>query len=110
MFWDVLVPSRDDLESALAGVVPTGLEAVCSIRLDAEEVAGLYVEGIAARFDEGPAFVRWAEIVAYTRVPVSGAAFHLRMVDGRTFAMADPRLRDVGALLDFIYGRTPVPR
>jgi hypothetical protein len=110
MFWDVLLPSRDDLASTLAGVVPTGLAPVCSIHLGADEVAGLFVEGLAGRFDEGPAFLRWSEIVAYTRVPVPGAAFHLRAADGRTLAMSDPRLRDVGALLDFIYGRAPVPR
>lgn len=110
MFWDVLVPSRDDLGSALAAVVPAHTEHVCSIRLGDDEVAGLFVQGLAGRFDDGPAFVRWVDIVAYTRVPVPGAAFHLRTMDGVARAMSDPRLRDVGALLDFIYGRTPVPR
>ncbi len=110
MFWDVLIPSRDELESDLVGVVPEGVEHVCSIALDDEEVAGLFVEGLAGRFDNGPAFVRWEQITGYTRVPVPGAAFHLRTRDARDLSMSDPRLRDVGALLDFIYGRKPVPR
>lgn len=108
MYWDVLVPSRDDLASDLASVVPPGAAAVCSVQLGDAEVAGLFVAGLAARFDAGPAWVAWADITGYTRVPVPGAAFHLRTRDGRALSMSDPRLRDVGALLDFIYGRTPL--
>lgn len=110
MWWDVLVPSRDPLESDLEAVVPPTARAICSIRLDEAEVAGLFAEGLAARFDGGRAFVRWDEIRSYTRVPVPGAAFHLRTRDGRDHAMSDPRLRDVGALLDLAHGRKPIPR
>ena len=110
MWWDVLVPSRDPLESDLEGVVPPTARPICTIRLGEVEIAGLFAEGLAARFDGGSAFVRWDEIRSYTRVPVPGAAFHLRTRDGRDHAMADPRLRDVGALLDLAHGRKPIPR
>ncbi|MCA9494338.1 MAG: hypothetical protein KC621_30640, partial [Myxococcales bacterium] len=110
MCWDVLMPSRDPLESDLERAVPPGSRMLCSIRLDEDEVAGLYAEGLAARFDDGAAFVAWDDILSYTRVPVPGAAFHLRTRDGRDHAMSDPRLRDVGALLDLAHGRKPIPR
>lgn len=110
MFWDVLVPSREPLVGPLAGVVPADARPVCSIALDDQEVAGLFLEGLVGRFDDGPAFVRWSDIATYTRVPVPGAGFHLRTRDGRHLSMTDPRLRDIGALLDFLHGRTPVPR
>jgi len=110
MFWDTLVPDRDELESDLASVVPEGAGAVCRVLLhDDSEVAGIFTQGLAARFDHGPAFVRWDEIERYTRVPVPGAAFHLLTAKGN-HSMSDPRLRDVGALLDVIYGRVPVNR
>lgn len=110
MFWDVLIPSRDELAGPLASVVPADARPVCSISLDGLEVAGLFLEGLAGSFDGGPAFVRWSDIGTYTRVPVPGAGFHLHTREGRHLSMSDPRLRDIGALLDFIHGRTPVPR
>lgn len=108
MWWDVLLPSRDPLESDLDRVVPPGARPLCSIRLDEQEVAGLFVEGLAGRWDAGPSFVAWDDIATYTRVPVPGASFHLRTRDGRDHAMVDPRLRDVGALLDLVHGRQPL--
>lgn len=108
MWWDVLLPSRDPLESDLDRVVPAGASLLCSIRLGDREVAGLFVEGLAGRFDGGPSFVAWDHIASYTRVPVPGASFHLRTKDGTDHAMTDPRLRDVGALLDLVHGRQPL--
>lgn len=107
MWWDLLIPSRDPLETDLEGVVPPGARLLCSIRLGDAEVAGLHAEGLAARFDHGPAWVAWDQIATYTRVPVPGASFHLRTRDGVDHAMVDPRLRDVGALLDLVHGRQP---
>lgn len=103
MFWDSLVPEREDLESDLAAVVPEGATLVCRVLLrDDTEVAGLFQEGLVARFDDGPAFVAWSAIEAYTRVPVPGAAFHLT-ADDTTHSIGDPRLRDLGKLLDAVY-------
>jgi hypothetical protein len=109
MWWDVLLPSRDPLESDLDRVVPSQARLLCSIRLEEEEVAGLYVEGLVARWDRGAAFVGWDQIATYTRIPVPGASFHLRTRDGVDHAMTDPKLRDVGALLDLVHGRQPLP-
>ena len=108
MFWDALVPDREPLGSALAAAVPAGCRLVCrvSVRTAAtdEEVGGVFAEGILLPFDDGPAFVRWDTVDGYTRVPVPGAAFHLR-TGGRVRSVSDPRLRDLGALLDAVYGR-----
>jgi hypothetical protein len=104
MLWDSLVPERDELDSDLASVVPQGAELVCRVVLKADdtEVAGLLQEGLVARFDDGPAFVRWVDIRAYTRVPVPGAAFHLHTAAGK-HSVTDPRLGELGRLLDAVY-------
>jgi hypothetical protein len=107
MWWDVLLPSRDPLESDLERVVPASASLLCSIRLGDDEIAALCLEGIAARWDGGASYVPWDQIAAYTRVPVSGASFHLRTRAGADHTMTDPRLRDVGALLDLVHGRQP---
>jgi hypothetical protein len=110
MWWDRLTPTRDPLESDLSDTVPAGANPICSVLLGEIEVAGLYAEGLAGRFDGGNAFVRWEDIRSYTRVPVPGAAFHLRTNDGEDHAMADAWLGDVGALLDLAHGRKPIQR
>jgi len=106
MLWRELIPQRDDLGEALAGLAPSDTDPVCVITLDDEEVAGLFYEGLAAHFDDGPAWIAFDDVDSYTRVPVPGAAFHLHTRDGRHLSMSNPRLRDLGALFDFIYGRT----
>ncbi|MEN0066348.1 MAG: TerB family tellurite resistance protein [Myxococcota bacterium] len=62
-------------------------------------------DGLWARFDEGPATIPFADIVAYTRLPVRGRAFHLR-TDGSDHSLVHPSFRDLGCLLDRIYGRS----
>lgn len=107
MWWDVLLPRHDALQGPLSTVVPQRSSALCSVLLGEEEVAGLYLEGLAARFDSGADFVSWESIRHYTRVPVPGAAFHIRTTDGRALTIAPPQLRDLGALVDLVYGRRP---
>jgi hypothetical protein len=115
MLWDDLVPDRDDPESELAAVLPTDGDFLCRVLVhgedgaDDEEMGAVLREGLALRFDDGPAFIPWSSIQRYTRVPVPGAAFHLHTDDGHR-AVSDPRLRDLGKLLDVIYGRHPVER
>ena len=104
MFWEELVPAHGGVEGELAAAVPEGAEAICSMHFGDLEVAGLYREGLVAAFESGIDFVRWADVERYTRVPVPGAALHLRMSDGSSRSVADPRLRDIGQLLDRIYG------
>ncbi len=108
MLWRDLVPRRDDLGPELAAIAPTETDPVCVISLDDDEVAGLFFTGLAAHFDDGPAWVVFDQITSYTRVPVPGAAFHIHTADGRHLSMSNPRLRDLGSLFDFIYGRVTV--
>ncbi|MCA9571112.1 MAG: hypothetical protein KC656_24905 [Myxococcales bacterium] len=81
---------------------------MATVLLGGAEVAALYVEGLAAAFESGPDFVAWPAIRTYTRVPVPGASFHLKTAD-RHLKMNDPRMRDIGALLDYVYGREALP-
>ncbi|MEZ4319816.1 MAG: TerB family tellurite resistance protein [Myxococcota bacterium] len=108
MMWDRAEPTRDEPEHDLAGVAPEEASHVCTMLIEDEEVAALYFEGIAAVFETGARFVRWTEITTYTRVPVPGASFHLRTAS-QHLKMSDPRMRDVGRLLDYIYGREALP-
>jgi DnaJ-domain-containing protein 1 len=114
MLWDELIPDRDPPTSDMGSVLPDGASVVCRLLVhgegdDDEEVGVVLQEGLALRFDDGPAFVPWGSIHRYTRVPVPGAAFHLHTETGH-LAVSDPRLRDLGILLDVVYGRRPVER
>ena len=106
MLWRHLVPERAEVAPALAEVCPEDLEPVCVLTLDDEQVGVLCFDGLAARFDQGAAWFSFHELGSYTRVPVYGAAFHVRTAGGQHLSMSDPRMRDIGALFDFIYGRT----
>lgn len=108
MLWRKTRPHRDEPDGVLGGVAPDDAGHVATIVLGDEEVAALYVEGLSAAFSSGPRFVRWTDIRSYTRVPVPGASFHLH-TDALHLKMADPRMRDIGALLDYVYGRETLP-
>ncbi|MCB9676773.1 MAG: TerB family tellurite resistance protein [Alphaproteobacteria bacterium] len=108
MMWDRVEPTRDEPEVELEGVAPEDATHVCTMKIEDEEVAALYFEGLLALFEGGPKFVRWDEIRTYTRVPVPGASFHLH-TNRDHLKMSDPRMRDVGRLLDYIYGREALP-
>jgi uncharacterized tellurite resistance protein B-like protein len=103
MYWETLVPRHGEPDGELAQVVPGGAEAICTMLYEDVEVAGLFYEGLATHFECGPTFVSWEDVERYTRVPVPGAALHLRMADGTSLSVGDPRLRDLGQLLDRIY-------
>lgn len=108
MGWDAVQLASGELSSRdLVAVVPEGAHLVARIGLDAVEVMGLYREGLAGRFLEGAAFLRWSDIVTYTRVPVFGASVQLHTEDGGTWTLVDTRLRGLAGLLDRLYG---VPR
>lgn len=106
MLWRVLRPRRGDPErTELVAAAPRAFEAVCTLEVDGVEAAALYDSGLLALFEGGAAFVPFETIATYTRVPVPGAGFHLRTRDGIHHAMTDPRLADLGALLDYLYAR-----
>lgn len=108
MFWRSTQPSREEPLGELRAAIPADVEHVATITLAGDEVAALYVEGLAAAFTCGPRFVPWTDIRTYTRVPVPGASFHLKTAELH-LKMADPRMRDIGALLDYVYGRERLP-
>ena len=112
MSWGALAPVDGPLLGEIAAVARQGgVEGALGVlELDHHQMAAVFADGLAVRFDDGPAFVRWTDVERYTRVPVAGAAFHLRTRDGRDHAVSDPRLRDVGALVDLVFGRQPAPR
>ena len=103
MMWVSLVPRRGDPEAADMVVAAPNGEAVCTLNLGDEEVGALYIDGLLARFDDGPAFVPFDRITTYTRVPVPGAGFHLRTVTGDHHSVSNHRMRDLGALLDYLF-------
>lgn len=108
MLWERLEPSRDEPAGPLREVVPKSAEHVATMSMGDEEIAALYLDGLAAMFEEGPRFVYFADIRTYTRVPVPGASFHVH-TDAAHLKMSDPRMRDLGELLDYLYGRDPIP-
>jgi hypothetical protein len=110
MRWRHLVPSFDPPTVDLADLAPEGARLVCSMSRSepAECVAALYVEGLVAEFDQGAAFVSWPDLAMYTRVPVVDAAFHLHTREGKALSMSASDLRDLGALIDLAYGRSPM--
>jgi len=109
MLWRELVPTRDDLGPDFTAVCPEDLTPVCVLTLDDRQVGALFFEGLVAHFDQGPTWIAFENMASYTRVPVHGAAFHLHTLDGHHLSISKPRMRDLGALCDFICGRTEVP-
>ncbi len=105
MLWRQLVPERGDPESAELSAAAPDSEAVCIMTLDGVEKAALYEDGLLAVFASGAAFVSFADIAAYTRVPVPGAGFHLHTQDGTHYELSDARMGELGGVLDFLYAR-----
>ena len=101
--WDAVQLASGPLETNLAGVVPVDSNPVVRVGIDSVEVIGIFREGLAAHFLEGPAWLGWDDIVTYTRVPTFGAAVQLHTEQGRTFTLVDSRLRGLGMLLDRIF-------
>jgi len=104
MLWRRLQPRLGDpVEDALSAAAPGG-EAVCTLVLDDKEVGALYTSGLLTRVDDAVRFIAFESVHSYTRVPVPGAGFHLRTVDGQHISISDPRMADLGGLLDYVYG------
>jgi len=104
MGWDAVDWGEGSVQEAWAAVVPSDATGVLRIGLDGVEVLGFYREGVAARFREGPAFLKWTDVYAYTRMPTIGAAVKLHTEDGRAWTLTDFRLSGLGAMLDRLYG------
>lgn len=108
MLWRQLEPTRDEPSGELGAVVPGDAEHVATMLFGEDEVAALYLDGFVAWFEDGARFLRFQDIVTYTRVPVPGASFHVH-TEKEHLKIADGGLRELGQLLDFLYGRDLIP-
>ncbi len=108
MLWRRARPTADPPSGPVAAAAPSCTTPIATVLLDGEAVAAVYLEGLAAQFESGVHFVPWDAIRTYTRVPVPGASFHLK-TDDLHLKMSEPRMRDIGALLDYVFGRERIP-
>jgi hypothetical protein len=88
----------------LIGVLPRGAEVVVRVGLDMVELMALCTTGVVARFQEGPAFVPWADLVAITRGAALGEAIRLHLEDGSSYALVDSRLSGLVLVVDRLRG------
>lgn len=99
--WDSVQLASGSLVSAdLVAVTPAKTEMVARVGLDKVEVMGVCTDGVVARFQEGAAFLRWSELVTYTRDFGLGSALKLHLEDSRAFTLVDQRLAGFATFLD----------
>lgn len=103
--WDAVQLASGDLVSDdLIAVLPAGAEVVARVGVDRVEVIGVTTGGVAARFQEGAAYLSWTDIVTYTRAFGLGAAITLHTEDGRSYTLVDARMSGMGVFLDRLLG------
>ena len=102
MTWAVDVEPMP-LQGPLTAVLPEDAYAVARVCVDGAEILGLYEQGVAGRFREGDVFLQWDHIVAYTRVPVLGAAGQIHTESGERWTVVDARLGAIGLLFDRLF-------
>jgi uncharacterized tellurite resistance protein B-like protein len=99
--WDAVQLASGNLVSEdLLGVSPPRLEVVARVGLEKVEVMALTTQGLVARFQEGPSFLPWHELVTYTRQRGLGEGLKLHTEDGRSFTLVDQRLAGLALVLD----------
>lgn len=87
------------LSEDLLELVPSEFTAVARIGVDRIEVMGLYEEGFVARFLEGPAFLRWRDIISCSHGKGLAATLKIHTEDGQTRHLLDGRLAGLRRLL-----------
>lgn len=108
--WDAVQFAEGEVASPdLSPLVPEGAVVVRRVGLDKVEMMGIYREGIVARFQEGPAFLHWEEIVAVTHGQELSSPVRLHTEDGNTWSFVDRRMNGVSMLLDRIYADARKP-
>lgn len=95
--------------NALRAVVPDGSRPLARVLLsDRGESLAFFNDGIAGMFQEGPGYLRWRDMVCYTRYPILGAAVEFVTEDGQSWHLVDARLAVVCTILDAIFGQDRV--
>jgi DnaJ-domain-containing protein 1 len=104
--WDsVQLASGALVSEDLVGVAPPSVEVVARVGLEKVEVMALCTGGLVARFQEGPGFLPWPELVTYTRERGLGEALRLHTEDGRSYTLVDSRLAGLALVLDRLMDR-----
>ncbi len=102
--WDSVTLARGPLVSSdLAALVPPGCDVVVRVGLDRVEVLALCTDGLIARFQDGPAFLSWADLVSYGREGALGIGVRLVTEDGREYVLVDHRLTGLCRFLDRLF-------
>lgn len=111
--WNSVQVIDEPIAGSLADASPEGRRPVRAVAVDDVVVIAFYPSGLAAHFLEGTHFVRWSELVTYSRGATMAAAVQLHTEDGRTFSLVDARLRGLAPVLDRLFraerGTAPAP-
>lgn len=102
--WNSVQVLDEPVSGVIAQVLPDRERPVRAVAVDDVVVVAFHPAGLAAHFLEGTAFVPWAELVTYSRVPTLGASVQLHTEDGRTWSLVDSRLRGLALVLDRLFG------
>jgi len=103
--WDAVQLASGGLVSEdLLAVTPDSTRVVARIGLEKVEVLAICTGGISARFQEGAAFLTWADIVTYTRDFGLGSAVRLHTETGASYSLVDSRLSGLAIFLDRLLG------
>lgn len=101
LHWDaVQLASGPIVSPDLAAMLPSDAEVVARVGLDKIEVAGLCTTGIVGRFQDGPAFVAWTDLVSWGRDGALASGARLVTEDGHEYLLVDARLAGICALFD----------
>lgn len=107
--WDAADVMPGPASSAdLLDRVPADALPVARVGVDRAEVIGLYAEGMVARFAEGPAWLRWQDVIGWSAGQGLGAALCVHTEDGRHWTLIDQRLGGLRFVLDRLF-RSPDP-
>jgi hypothetical protein len=87
----------------LIAVRPTDAKVVARVGLDKVEVMALCTTGVVGRFQQGPAFVKWGDIVSYTRDFQLGSSLRLHMEDASSLDVVDSRMGALALVLDRLF-------
>jgi hypothetical protein len=102
--WDAVQLASGALVSPdLAALVPAGSDVVIRVGIDRVEVLAFCTDGLIARFQDGAAFLAWADLVSYGREAALGTGVRLTTEDGREYILVDHRLTGLCRFLDRLF-------